>query len=331
MTVNSEFPYISYVGNGVTVMFSFDWSSGDANDIYVKKNGVLLTEGFEYELEEYTPENGGEIVFPEPPETTDTILVYRDTPVTQQVDYEEGAPFPADTHEFQMDKDTRILQEIIEGGRAVGGVVDLDEDQQPEYTDITNTSGTDARIVPWGVDGLSSGVALGEVVPSGDTPPADGDVTAKHNGYIWWVLGFPDNGGGDANITMWTGPVVVDSQTVSPTAARAELLYDASAGEIGYGYDESLPTTVPLWLTQEVFLNPIVVGSTYVVQLELVAGVTPTGSAVDTWLDADTDADWYITSGEFIGILHVAPDAGGGAPDETYKISRYITLRAEMT
>ena len=171
MTVNAEVPYLTYTANGVTTVFPFQWSSGDANDNYVMIDGVLATEGIEYELEEWQELEGGNIVFSAPPVQGTSILLFRRTPVTQQVAYEEGKAFPAETHERQMDKDTRILQEILSAGRAGGGVVNLSADQQPEWTDIVNSAGTDARVVPWTVDGLASGVAIGEVLTHLQTPP----------------------------------------------------------------------------------------------------------------------------------------------------------------
>jgi hypothetical protein len=84
MTVNSEFPYLEYVANGVTTRFTFDWSSGDPDDIYVKINGVLAKEGVEYELENWSEPDGGDIVFSTAPVAGTSILIYRDTPVTQQ-------------------------------------------------------------------------------------------------------------------------------------------------------------------------------------------------------------------------------------------------------
>jgi hypothetical protein len=244
------------------------------------------------------------------------------------VAYEEGKPFTAEIHERQMDKDTRILQEIITAGKAAGGVVDLDADQQPEYTDILNSAGTDARIVPWTTDGLESGVAIGEVIPNASTPPVDGSATTKHDGYLWWWLDVEADGLGDDMITMATTPIVVNSATVAPAPARAELLYDASAGGIGYGYDEAFPATEPAWVTEEAFATPVVPAGSYLVKLELVSGDTPLGDAVDVWTDANADVDWYLTAGTFYGILHIAPDDGLGAPVDAFKISRYVTLSA---
>lgn len=328
MTVNFEVPYLKYVANGVSTVFTYDWSSGDPDDIYVQIDGVLAREGIEYELENWKEYEGGDIVFSAPPAAGTVIFIYRDTPVTQQVAYEEGKPFPAETHERQMDKDTRILQEIIEAGRAAGGVVDLSADQQPEYTDIINSSGTDARIVPWTVDGLASGVAIGEVVPYESTPPVDGAATTKHDGYLWWWLDAPADGGGDQMITLPTSPIVVNSEETAPDPARAELFYDASAGTVGYGYDQLFPLLSPVWVEDEAFATPIVPSGSYLIQLELVSGDTPLGDAVDTWTDANADVDWYLTSGTFYGKLHIAPDDGLGAPVDAFKISRYVTLSA---
>ena len=54
MTQNLEVPKISYTGNGTTVNYTFDWKCGDPNENYVNLNGVLLKEGVEYELEDFT-------------------------------------------------------------------------------------------------------------------------------------------------------------------------------------------------------------------------------------------------------------------------------------
>lgn len=328
MTVRHEIPYIEYVGNGEATDFPFSWSSGDPGDNYVLFNTELQIEGILYELEEYTAEHGGIMRFNEPPTTEDRIVVFRDTPVTQEVDYEEGKPFPAETHERQMDKDTRILQEIISAGKSVGGVLDLSADQQPEYVDILNSAGTDARIVPWTTDGLTSGVAMGEVIPDGGTLPQDTAPTDKHDGYIWWGLGTPAAAGGDANISMYTAGVLIESTRIAPSVPRCELSYTAVDGTVGWGYDDTLPLETPEWVEQQAFVSPIVLPNTYVIMMELVSGTVPDGTAVDVWLDAAYNTEWYLPLGEFYGILHVAPDAGGQTPDETYKISRNVTMRS---
>ena len=187
MTVNFEVPRIDYEGNGTTFSYSFLWSSSDPNEIYVTLNDVLLTEGIEYELEDYTPEYGGNVVFYSVPLAGDDIVIYRQTPITQQVDF-TTEPFPVETTEFAYDKDTRILQELRVLGDGTGGVVNLSATALPTQVQINNSGGSDAFIQPWTTDGLLAGVSLGEVVQPGGPVPEDGSPSAKPEGYIYWVL-----------------------------------------------------------------------------------------------------------------------------------------------
>ena len=147
---------------------------------------MLLTEGIEYELVDYNPDHGGTMVFYVAP--TGTVLIYRQTPITQQIDYVEGEPFPSDTHEFGCDKDTRILQELRAGAGQSGTSVDLQSIPNEDSVRIANSAGTDATIDGWTTDGLLAGVAYGEVIEAGGAAPADGNPTTKPDGYIWYVL-----------------------------------------------------------------------------------------------------------------------------------------------
>jgi len=338
MTVNAEFPYIQYLGNSVTTDFPFSWSSGDPSEIYVKLDGVLLTEGVEYELTDYTLEFGGTQVFNTAPTTGQVVYVYRDTPVTQQLDYVDGEPFPTDTHEFQLDKDTRILQEIIEGGRAIGGRVDLSAIQWEETVEITNTSGNNAIINTWTTDGLLAGVSIGEVILNGDPAPVDGNPTDKKDGYIWWYLGPAPAAGGDARIVMFTNSIVVNTTKVGPEVPRAEFQYNGVTGDIEYGFDPQQPLEEPLWTIEEA-LNPVpTVPATYWVKFEVITGSVneQPNSPIDTWIDAAAVAGypnqfigWYVLDGESVtATISAAPDDGGGTPDEDFAISRYVTMSA---
>lgn len=338
MTVHFEVPIIRYIANGVTTDFAFNWSSGNPEDNYVTQDGTLLTEGVLYELEEYNGLYGGIMRFNDPPASGTEIVVYRETPITQEVDYVDFEAFPADTHEDQMDKDTRILQEMIFGGRALGGVVDLDAVQYPEYVEITNTAGQNAILEPWTTNGLLAGVALGEVIDYGDTIPTDGTPTSKHDGYIWWCLGPLPQVGGDTNIAMATTPLTYSKSAASPTVPVAEFRYDATTGNIQYGNvtdgftDLDGITTPPTGLTE------------YWIKFEVTSGtaIERTASTVDTWLDAydvvgdpDEFYGWYVqdpgVSQTVSGIFTIAPDDGGGSPDEGQAISRYVTLTASQT
>ncbi|GAG37851.1 unnamed protein product, partial [marine sediment metagenome] len=250
----------------------------------------------------------------------DIVYIYRKTPITQQVDYVEGDPFPADTHEFQLDKDTRILQELFFGGIGFGGEVNLASVPWPLEVEITNTSGTNAFIQPWTIDGLLSGIFYGEVVPDGESAPLDATPTAKPDGYIWWELGPAPSAGGDVTVKMFTNPIDVDGSKPAPTDARAEFRYNSITGDIEYGYDISLPLVLPVWTTETGISPAPVALLTYWIRFDvLTGGVSDLSEATGVWIDAYQNAGavnafhkWFVAdpgnSQECTGTFTVAPD-----------------------
>ena len=244
--------------------------------------------------------------------------------------------------EFSCDKDTRILQEIIEGGRAIGGRVDLAAVPYPTYVEITNTGGSNAIIQPWTTDGLLAGVSMGEVIPNGDlSKPSDTDPTSNLDGYIWWYLGPEPNAGGNGTIRMHTAGVVVNTALPVPYAPRAELRYDAVTGTVEWGYNIAEPLVEPIWTTDVAF-NPVpTVPGTFYLKFEVIGGAVneTDDSPIDTWIDAadlagtpNQFASWYVNVNESAtAIFSVAPDDGAGSPDPDYTISRYVTLSAIQT
>jgi len=343
MTQNLEFPKISYQGNGTTTNYEFDWKCGDPNENFVHLNGVLLTEGIQYELEDFTLEFGGTMVFNTAPIIDDIVFIFRKTPITQQIDYVDGEPFPTDSHEFQLDKDTRILQELFFGGIAFGGEVNLASVPHPLEVEITNTSGTNAFIQPWTIDGLLSGIFYGEVVPDGDSAPLDGNPTLKSDGYIWWELGPSPSAGGDVTIEMFTIPLTIDGSRDAPANARAEFRYNSDTGDVEYGYDIGQPLELPPWTT-DVGINPAPSALLqYWIRFDVLTGAVDTNSAaVVVWIDAySTPLDvnkymqWFVafpgTSQEVTGTFAIAPDTGAGIPNEDFTITRNIILIANRT
>jgi hypothetical protein len=189
VTVHFEIPYVQYTGNGATTVFTFDWTQIDPEDMYVELDGVEQIEGIHYELENfktgYGPDDdgGGEIVYADPVASGAQLLIKRETPVRQELDYLETTPFQAETHEMQMDKDTLILQEIINAGAATGeGPINLASVEYPTYVEITNTGGENAIIPTWNCDDQLAGVFAGEVT---ETAPSDGDPDTHADGYMY--------------------------------------------------------------------------------------------------------------------------------------------------
>ena len=244
--------------------------------------------------------------------------------------------------EFSADKDTRILQEIIEGGRALGGRVDLEAVPYPSYVEITNTGGSNAIILPWTTDGLLAGVSMGEVIPNGNpAKPSDTDPTLMPDGYIWWYLGPEINVGGNATIKMHTVGAVAATALPVPYSPRAELRYDAVTGLMEWGYNKSEPLVNPVWTTDIVFDPVPIVPGTFYLKFQVISGAVNESddSPIDTWIDAATLAGttngyaaWYVNVGESAyAQFSVAPDDGAGSPDPDYTISRYVSLSAVQT
>jgi hypothetical protein len=147
------------------------------------------------EYSQYTIENetdfGGDIVFAEPPPDETRVLILRRTTMTQEVDYETGLPFMAETHEWNLDKITYILQELIGGawggldgdGNPIYITFDLDAIQNTYTVTVTNSGGTDAELPAW-VDETYAGVMHGEVMPEANVP-ADESLTTEPDGHFF--------------------------------------------------------------------------------------------------------------------------------------------------
>ena len=189
MTTNVQIPYNSYIGNAAITTYAFTWSFVETSDILVLKNQLLQSPFSDYIFSDLT-DDGGNVVFSIAPESGSELIILRKTDITQNVDYLEGVPFPAETHEFNLDKITYILQELLTGVRDGG----LDEDGNPIFLTfdlsvlqaeslltILNTGGTDAPLPVW-VSALFAGVYHGEITESA---PADGAATNKPDGYIY--------------------------------------------------------------------------------------------------------------------------------------------------
>lgn len=111
MTLTVQTPKIQYTGDGVQDRFSFTFTIQDDSHLVVTVDEIPQTEGIEYNLENVT-EFGGDVVFVVAPADQTIILVSRETPFDQQVDYEPFSEFPAETHELSLDKLTAIIQEL---------------------------------------------------------------------------------------------------------------------------------------------------------------------------------------------------------------------------
>lgn len=112
MTVTATNRKNSFPTNGVTVDFPFTFSVNTEGQVY---SLTRATDGTETPYTNFTvalnPTTEGGTLTTGDALNDVTLVVYRDTALSQQTDYVPGGRFPAESHEAALDKLTQISQE----------------------------------------------------------------------------------------------------------------------------------------------------------------------------------------------------------------------------
>ena len=116
MTVASSTARVSYSGNSSTVTFAVNFYFLEDSHLQVIIRAANGTETIKTLTTDYTVTGagnpaGGSITFGTAPTPTETVVIVRNVPLTQQVDYQANDPFPAETHEEALDKLTMLVQQ----------------------------------------------------------------------------------------------------------------------------------------------------------------------------------------------------------------------------
>ena len=125
MTVSTTTNRVSYSGDGETKTFTYPFKIFEDSDLTVilrdsAGNETTLQLNVDYTVSGAGNESGGEITLTEAPASGETLVIIRELPLTQEIDYLENDPFPAETHERGLDKLTMITQQLHEQlGRAL--------------------------------------------------------------------------------------------------------------------------------------------------------------------------------------------------------------------
>ena len=116
MTISSSVTRFSYTGDGVTTVFAIPGYFFDKQDIKVfTRTGnveTALVLDTDYTVSGAGDIAGGEATLLVAPASGANVVINIDPPLTQEVDYNEGDDFPAETHERALDKLTRIAQRL---------------------------------------------------------------------------------------------------------------------------------------------------------------------------------------------------------------------------
>tara|TARA_R100000329_G_scaffold61193_1_gene54673 strand:- start:792 stop:2168 length:1377 start_codon:yes stop_codon:yes gene_type:complete len=119
MTVSSTTVKQSYSGNGSTSAFTYNFKINTINELTVIIRSSTGTETVKTISTHYNVSDtgsGGTVTFTSGniPASGETVVLLRNTNLTQTTDYVENDPFPAESHESALDKLTLQIQEVQE-------------------------------------------------------------------------------------------------------------------------------------------------------------------------------------------------------------------------
>lgn len=109
MTVTTTLRRVTYVASGSDT-FAYTFLTYDEDWLFVYVDDVLQTITTDYTVTGVGNPGGGNIVFEAGsiPTAGQVVLILRTVPRTQEIDYQDGSKFPADSHEQALDKLTMI-------------------------------------------------------------------------------------------------------------------------------------------------------------------------------------------------------------------------------
>jgi len=121
MTISSTTVKNSYSGNGSNDTFVYGFKIFANTDLQVIIRSAAGTETTKSLTTHYTvtgvgSASGGNVVFTSGniPTSTETVVLIRNVPQTQAIDYIANDPFPAETHEEGLDRATMTTQQVQE-------------------------------------------------------------------------------------------------------------------------------------------------------------------------------------------------------------------------
>ena len=146
MTVSSTTVKNSYSGNGSNDTFVYGFKIFADTDLEVIIRSATGTETIKTLTTHYTvtgagSASGGNVVFESGaiPTATETVVIRREVPQTQAIDYIANDPFPAESHEEGLDRATMTIQQMQEELNRSFKVSATNSITTPEFTDNAAT------------------------------------------------------------------------------------------------------------------------------------------------------------------------------------------------
>ena len=128
MTISTLVVKNSYNGDGSATQFAYQFPIHSTNELKVIERSANGTEtvkvlGTHYSVVD-NGSSGGTVTFGTAPASGVSVILLRDTNLTQETDYIANDPFPAETHEAALDKLTLQIRSTIDSLNEEGINVD---------------------------------------------------------------------------------------------------------------------------------------------------------------------------------------------------------------
>lgn len=166
---------VSYMGNGETTAFTFNFPYFEDSDVVVTKNGAAATGynivGNSRGLNADIPYVGGTVVFETAPTALDNIVIARSLPLTRQYDYQPTAKIDPTT----LNQDMNYLMEVL---KDLQDELDGFRTQYAEIADKESTTTLLARISAIHNEIVTSNA---QITALGDVSQIRSDITSLKN------------------------------------------------------------------------------------------------------------------------------------------------------
>ena len=295
MTVSSTTLKNSYSGNGSTTAFAYNFKVFASSELKVfirASTGAETlrsagTGSTNYAVTGVGAASGGTVTFVTAPASGETVVLLRDTGLTQNTDYLENDSFPANSHEEALDRLTHIVQELDEEVQRSFKVSKTNSITTPEFVDDAATRaskllGFDSDGDLEATTGRVSSVSVSNVATSGGSPGTATASFTTSTGAL--ALGIP------VGQTGMMGGVSMQYSTTTTDS-------DPGAGFIR--------------------LNNASLNSATIMYVDDSDGTTDISAWVQSWDDA--------TSGSTKGYITIAGNPNPASPMVIFKVTGAVT------
>ncbi|MBP0581869.1 hypothetical protein J8I29_21245 [Labrys sp. LIt4] len=232
MTIPSYDNRRTYAGDGSTTVFAFPPPFTANTDLVVQiqaADGATVTKtlGMDYMVTGAGSPAGGSVTMTAAPTTGTTLIIYRDVPLTQSVDLQDGGPLPAPTINRALDRITMWGQRLKEQVVALGALANQ------------TAAGLMSPADKAKLDGIQAGAQVNTVTS-----------VAGRTGAVTLVKGDVSLGNVD-NTSDLNKPISTATQaalnTKANTSALAAVAFSGAKADVGLGnVDNTADTNKPV-------------------------------------------------------------------------------------